>query len=181
MTSLRQVTHAIQLLKKSNRGCRMNTSFEPSGCSSNQMQFIAVDSKSIKASLGYHGLFEIQIYLRHDNLFSSKPVMQLEKPRDHEVGVPDPFLSHIPQSTELISEAGPPRHSGPTAAIRSIDMSSEWKCSQSQSDCHPAALPGIIYIYIDFVKAYIRAHVLWCTICIYQMNFYDLWAFVWHI
>ena len=163
MTSLWQVTHAIQLLKKSNRGCRMNTSFEPSGCSSNQMQFIAVDNKSIKASLGYHGLFENQIYLRHDNLFSSKPVMQLEKPRDHEVGVPDPFLSHIPQSTELISEAGPPRHSGPTAAIRSIDVSSEWKCSQSQSDCHPAALPGIdiyIYIYIGFIKAYIRAHVL---------------------
>ena len=87
--------------------------------------------------------------------------MQLEKPRDHEVGVPDPFLSHIPQSTELISEAGPPRHSGPTAAIRSIDVSSEWKCSQSQSDCHPAALPGIdiyIYIYILVLSKHTYGH-----------------------
>ena len=113
--------------------------------SSNQMQFKAVDNISIKASLGYHGLFQNQSYLTYLSLFCSKLVMQLEKPRNHQVGVPDPFLCHIPQSTELISEAGPTRHSSPTAAIRSVDMRSEWNGSQSQGDCHPAAQPVIVY------------------------------------
>lgn len=47
-----QATQEIQLEKKSKRGCLMITSLEPSGCSTSQKMFKAVERINIRANLG---------------------------------------------------------------------------------------------------------------------------------